>query len=108
MNLGTRIGIGAGLGGGLLLAALVSTSLAALSDSYGAARIASGTFYCPDDVGSPCTVEVIRVRPLTPAAAAEAEASGIEVSSFRERLLRRSVARATLQTFLQNNTTPLP
>lgn len=108
MNLATRVGLGGGLIGGLLIAALVSTSIAALSDSYGAARIAGGTFYCPDDVSSPCTVEVIRVRPLTPAAATEAEASGLEASSFREKLLRRSVARATLQTFLQNNTTPLP
>jgi hypothetical protein len=108
MNLGPRIAIGAGLAGGLLIAAVVSTSVAALSDNLGPRRLASGTFYCPDDDAGACIVEVRRVRPLNAAAATEAEAAGLEVAPVQERVLRRQVARAALTTFLQNNTTPLP
>lgn len=108
MNLATRIGLGAGLAGGLLIATVLSTSVAALVDNLGPRRLASAIITCPDDDDGVCFVEVRRVRPLNAQAQAEAEAAGLQVSPVAERILRRQVARNVLTTFLQNNTTAAP
>jgi hypothetical protein len=107
MNNATRIGLGAGIVGGLAIAALVSEGTGALSDNVNAARETSGTFSCPDDDASPCTVEVFRVRPLKAAAVAEAAADGLEVS-IRAKAMRGTVTRADLRQFLANKVTQTP
>lgn len=102
------LGLAAGLIAGAAVVATVTLSTGALPDSAGAARLATFHGYCPDDDTSPCTIEVHRVRPLTPSAISEATAANIDPQPFRETLIVRSVTRAVITQFLANNTSPVP
>lgn len=91
-----------------LLALLVGgLAHAALTDSYGPARVGKVRIECPDDATSVCLVTVQRVRSLTAQAQAEATAAGISVGPIREEPVQRNATRAVINAFL-NNTTALP
>lgn len=91
----------------LVAAFASSAAFAALSDNYGAARVAALRVSCPEDGSNPCLVEVARVRPLTNAAQADADAAGLDVAGLRERIVQRTATRAQINTFLAA-TSPIP
>jgi hypothetical protein len=80
--------------------------LAALVDHFDQSRVAKIEITCPLTAGSPCAVEVTRVRPLLPAFQAEANDLGLNMSAIPDVVVRRVATRAQLQTFLASISAP--
>lgn len=79
-------------------------AFAALADHFDQSRVATILVTCPLEAGTPCVVEVTRVRPLLSAFQAEADALGLNMAPIPDRVVKRSTTRAQLASWLSATT----